>query len=313
MSHQDSGQDQQDPAPQINSSSTSSGSSPGLTMNVDVPERRTQSLMPELDGGSKPERPVLRLAMLNAQEKAGLQERTRSEQPSTAPVRGTTPLELPEFGYFAARGGISRSNTSGPTSPFSNPFVPADMDERLPEKTKRKKKRFGKGTPALRFASRDSVHTIHSEHSEDQDQEKRPSRLYTPIGENVEMHELPRRQTTGPGNEPPGLRRRFTQARANLAEIGRAFNPAAGDGSASDSDTETSASLDTEQQMEKLLDRHAANSPENPPTNNIAANNADIASMPDFYPVNPSTQNPGVIHVNMSGHDTARNIVDSIL
>ncbi|KAJ1856084.1 pheromone-regulated protein prm10 [Coemansia sp. RSA 1853] len=317
MSHQDNGRDQSDPSAQM-SSSTSSGSDPGLTMEIG--ERRTQSMVPDLDG-AKTERPVLRLAMLSAQEKAGLQERARSEQPATAPVRGTTPLDLPASGYFAARNGISRSNTEL-TPPIANTFVPADQPAvNVPKPVagaeKGRKKRFGRGIPALRFASRDSVHTIHSDHSDDK--EKRPSRLYTPISEDVEMHEFPRRQTVGlgisdmPEVNGPGLRRRFTQARANLAEIGRAFNPAAGDGSGSESDSDTNASQDTEQRMEQLLDKHAANSPENPPTNNIAANNADITSTPDFYPVNPSTQNPGVIHVNMSGHDTARNIVDSIL
>ncbi|KAJ2139324.1 pheromone-regulated protein prm10 [Coemansia sp. RSA 788] len=314
MSQQDNGRDQNDPSAQM-SSSTSSGSDPGLT--IDMSERRTQSLVPDLDS-AKTERPVLRLAMLSAQEKAGL--RAQSEQPATAPVRGTTPLDLPASGYFAARTGISRSNTEK-TPPSASPFVPADqpalnVPKPAADAEKGRKKRFGRSIPALRFASRDSVHTIHSEHSEDK--EKQPNRLYTPISEDMEMHELPRRQTIGlgisdiPEVNGPGLRRRFTQARANLADIGRAFNPAAGDGD-SESDSDTTASQDTEQRMEQLLDKHAANSPEHPPTNNIAANNADITSTPDFYPVNASTQNPGVIHVNMSGHDTARNIVDSIL
>ncbi|KAJ2298054.1 hypothetical protein IWW55_004596, partial [Coemansia sp. RSA 2706] len=131
MSHQE------DPPSQI-SSSTSSGSDQGLTMARDqasvenIPERRTQSLAPELDGGKPPGRPVLRLAMLNAQERTRVQERARSEQPATAPVHNSTPVELPESGYFAARGPLSRSNTSGPSSPFSNPFAAADDEGERP-------------------------------------------------------------------------------------------------------------------------------------------------------------------------------------
>ncbi|KAJ1868612.1 pheromone-regulated protein prm10 [Coemansia sp. RSA 989] len=317
MSQQDGQQDRRDPPSQLsNSTSASSGSDQGLQMNMDgIPDRRTQSLVAELDGGQQHERPILRLAMLNPQEKSALQARARSEQPATAPVRGATPIELlPDTGYFAPRPGISRSSSSRPSLPPSA-FVPADDET---EQKPKKKKRFGKSIPALRFASRDSIHTIHSAHSENGSHEKASqSRLHLPFDEADVPEPLPRRQTVGMGisgaSSPPGLRRRLTQARTNLAEIGRAFNPAAGEGSTSDSDTDTVESQDTEQQMERLLDKHAANSPEHPPTNNIAANNADITSTPDFYPINPSMQNPGVIHVNMSGHDTAKNIVDSIL
>ncbi|KAI7826256.1 hypothetical protein BX661DRAFT_213631 [Kickxella alabastrina] len=82
--------------------------------------------------------------------------------------------------------------------------------------------------------------------------------------------------------------------------------------SRSDSDSDYGAMSGPEDNMEKLLEKHSNNALR-PPTDNIAANNADITNTPDFYPINPSTQNPGVIHVSMSGHHAAQNIVDSFL
>ncbi|KAJ2738001.1 hypothetical protein GGI20_006341, partial [Coemansia sp. BCRC 34301] len=81
----------------------------------------------------------------------------------------------------------------------------------------------------------------------------------------------------------------------------------------STSDTESEeADNDHDGRMEKLLDAHA-NTAETAPTNNIDANNADITNVPGFYPINLSMENPGVVHMNMSGHQAAKNIVDSVL
>ncbi|KAJ2078235.1 pheromone-regulated protein prm10 [Coemansia sp. RSA 988] len=322
-----------------------SGTSPPLPPpplhTVDsVSERRTQSLVPDPEGGKRERADRLRLTMPTIGERAAVQARMRSEQqPATAPEHNRPLMELPENGYFAARDGLPRANTSRPASPFnSNIFVPADDaseksrgDDIANNGAKQKRRRrFGGRIPELRFASRDSVHTIHgsSEPDDEKESHRRSSRLYTPIDGEAEHKQFEKHPPQSQSEEaaglgisglpeqlPQGLRRRFTQAKTNLMDIGRAFNPAAGEGSMSETESETgtSGSLDAEQRMEGLLDKHVANSPENPLSNNIAANNADITSTPDFYPVNPSTHNPGVIHVSMSGHDTAKNIVDSIL
>ncbi|KAJ2157946.1 pheromone-regulated protein prm10 [Coemansia sp. RSA 552] len=276
---------------------------------------------PVLDTAETPGRPALRLAMMGVDERAAAQRRARANEPATAPVRQMH-LELPESGYFAPRGGLTRASSSRPASPFTNPFtgnsadLPQDGDDKS-VRSQQRRRRFGSRIPALRFASRVSVHTIHSGTSGEEKDRRATSHLYTPVDGFPERTGGPPApgMAGGPSEgDPPGLRRRLTQARTGLAGIGRAFNPAAGDGSSS-SETEagTPGSHDTETSMEKLLDKHAANSPDNPPANNTAANNADITSTPDFYPVNPSIQNPGIIHVNMDGHDAARNVVNSIL
>ncbi|KAJ2614330.1 pheromone-regulated protein prm10 [Coemansia sp. RSA 1365] len=305
-----------------------------------ISERRTQSLVPDPKAEIFGRPDKLRLVMPTIGERAAVRARVRSEhQPATAPEHKMPPMDLPETGYFAPRAGLSRANTSRPESPFNtNIFVPADdvseksrADDSANDSTRQKRRRrFGGRVQALRFASRDSVHTIHasSEPDDEKESHRRSSRLYAPIdgvvdhGQSGQQQQQQSEEVAGLGISggyseqlPQGMRRRFTQARTNLADIGRAFNPAAGEGSTSESESETatSGSQDTEQRMERLLDKHVANSPDNPLSNNIAANNADITSTPDFYPVNPSAQNPGVIHVNMNGHNTAKNIVDSIL
>ncbi|KAJ2096992.1 pheromone-regulated protein prm10, partial [Coemansia sp. S100] len=78
------------------------------------------------------------------------------------------------------------------------------------------------------------------------------------------------------------------------------------------SDTESEPDSDHERRMDKLFDAHA-NTAETAPTNNIDANNAEITNPPGFYPINLSMENPGVVHMNMSGHQAAKNIVDSVL
>ncbi|KAJ1801742.1 pheromone-regulated protein prm10 [Coemansia sp. RSA 2399] len=318
-----------------------------------IPERRALSLAPE-DAAAvaapsasqraddnverapspppvdKPKKPVLRLAMLDTQEQDRIRRQQRNGgEPSTAPVRGV-PLELPESGYFAPRDTISRSSTTtDKRSPLDS------QQEAMPKTGDRRKRQPGLGLQALRFASRDSVHTIQTgAYSGDSsgDEGGDESRLYTPISRPMQalrrrdratggsadaaaLGRMPPPPPPGPGDDvqPPGLRRRVTQARINLQQLGRAFDTATG-GHVSDSDeSDTNASSqNTDEHMEKLLDRHA-NSAANPPSSNIAANNADITNTPEFYPVNPSAQNPGVIHVNMSGHAAARNIVEAAL
>ncbi|KAJ2658774.1 pheromone-regulated protein prm10 [Coemansia sp. RSA 1200] len=328
-----------------------------------IPERRALSLAPEdaakatpkaepeRGGGpsspphvDKPKRPVLRLAMLSTQEQDRLrrQHGGSSNEAATAPVRGI-PIELPESGYFAPRDGISRSNTTTPINAQSAQQYKQPVPAPIPAAGNRKggKKGGGGGFPALRFASRDSVHTIQpgtysdSSASEDEKAEgdrrhpgPRSSRLYTPIDKPMAQRQratggsvdaafgLPSPRPKALESEaPPGLRRRVTRARTNLQQLGRVLDTATGgraSDSESDSDANTSHSEDTEEKMERVLDRHA-NSAENPPASNIAANNAEITNTPDFYPVNPAAQNPGVIHVNMSGHAAARNIVEAAL
>ncbi|KAJ2398862.1 hypothetical protein GGI23_002993, partial [Coemansia sp. RSA 2559] len=278
----------------------------------------------------KPKKPMLRLAMLDEQERNRIRQQQRNGgEPSTAPVR-RAPLELPESGYFAPRDTISRASTT------TDKRVPLDsQQEAMPKTSDRRKRQPGLGLQALRFASRDSVHTIQTgAYSGDSsgDDGGDESRLYTPISRPMQALRSRDRATGGSADaaalgrmppppppapgvdaQPPGLRRRVTQARINLQQLGRAFDTATG-GHVSDSDeSDTNASSqDTDEHMEKLLDRHA-NSAANPPSSNIAANNAEITNTPDFYPVNPSAQNPGVIHVNMSGHAAARNIVEAAL
>ncbi|KAJ2725125.1 pheromone-regulated protein prm10 [Coemansia sp. Benny D115] len=241
-------------------------------------------------------RPILRLAMLNAQEKAEV-EKNGIQYPSTAPTK-SVPLELPSTGYFAPRGPLARSNTSHtPTPPGQSTSQKSDGNRRGSNRIADMRKK-----PALRFASRDSVHTFEDNHSS-QHPSTSTNRLYTPIDMPSMDPDFGTRQA-----EPGGLRRRLTRATTNLAGIGRALNPVE-----SESETESGTTSSTEEHMEKLLNRHANNSQETAPTSNIAANNADITNHPDFYPINPSMQNPGVIHVNMSGHTAAENIVNSVL
>ncbi|KAJ2236412.1 pheromone-regulated protein prm10 [Coemansia sp. RSA 1722] len=291
-----------------NNSGSGSGSDGGLFI------RESASLPPALPStdpaatpGSQPrERPVLRLAMLNAQEKAQIRS-SGDQHPVTAPVR-SLPMELPTTGYFAPRGQISRSNTSHHSSPSESPAARADQ---AGGRKKGKRSRFGVLQPALRFASRDSVHTINEEEDADSS-----SRLYTPVDQRLPPA-VEKTLSAGSGTSalqnPPRLRRRLTRAATNnLAQLGRAFNPVSSSHPDSESEAESGNTSSTEQHMEKQLDKHA-NSAEQPPSNNIAANNAEITNRPDFYPVNPSAQNPGVIHVNMSGHEAAKNIVESVL
>ncbi|KAJ2555376.1 pheromone-regulated protein prm10 [Coemansia sp. RSA 1933] len=284
----------------------------------------------DLAQAEKPLRPVLRLAMLDTQEQDRIrQQQSGNGEPSTAPVRGA-PLELPESGYFAPRDAmVSRSST------MADKKLPPGTISRQeePESSGKGRRKAGIGMQALRFASRDSVHTIQagtysgnsSENDGDND-DNDASRLYTPIskptrvlrgreraaGGSVDVGALGRMAPSAEEEaQPPGLRRRATRARINLQQLGRALDTATG-GRDSDSESDTNTSQDTDEHMEKLLERHA-NSAEHPPSNNIAANNADITNTPDFYPINPSAQNPGVIHVNMSGHAAARNIVEAAL
>ncbi|KAJ2785355.1 pheromone-regulated protein prm10 [Coemansia javaensis] len=251
--------------------------------------------MPQNNSGSPDRGPAtpapagLRLDMPSAGDRA----RALAAYPATAPEPGQRP-PLPATGYFAAQPG-SPAGADGASDGGS-------CGSSGRRRGASRWARLGVRGPALRFASRDSVHTIQAEDGE------KSARADTPATTTTTT------TTTGDaaGGEPPRLRRRSTQARAALSEIGRAFNPAARE-SESESDTDTSGSRDTEQRMEDLLDTHAANDAANPPTTNIAANNAGIAGSPDFYPVNPSTHNPGVIHVNMSGDSAAKSIVDSVL
>ncbi|KAJ2790726.1 pheromone-regulated protein prm10 [Coemansia linderi] len=108
--------------------------------------------------------------------------------------------------------------------------------------------------------------------------------------------------------EPSGLRRRLTRAKATILRLGRSQTS----NDRSISDTESEPDSDHERRMEKKFDAHA-NTAETAPTNNIDANNAEITNPPSFYPVNLSMENPGVVHMNMSGHQAAKNIVDSVL
>ncbi|KAJ1951567.1 pheromone-regulated protein prm10 [Linderina macrospora] len=237
-------------------------------------------------GGDKPNRPILRLAMLNAQEKANV----RNHDSFTAPVR-SEPIELPPTGYFAPRGALQRASTSVVENPKDN--------------GRNKKAHHG----PLRFASRDSVHTIESGEF---------SHLHNPI-------DAPRpqsRDSARSGNaEPPGLRRRLTRAGTSMRRWGQALNAVTGRNRAlytSDSDSDTDTENDdiasnNEVHMEQLLDKKTNNEASNPLRSNTAANNAEIAATSVFYPVNPAANNPGVIHVNMSGHETARNIIESVL
>ncbi|KAJ2795689.1 pheromone-regulated protein prm10, partial [Coemansia helicoidea] len=283
---------------------------------------------PSPEAGTGPERPALRLSMLSAQLQGTEQTRARLEQPATAPIHRAA-VPLPVTGYFAPRGALLRSNTEqqarAPLPPLGNPFAPADSelaeqsDDLQPKERRQRRRRLGAGIRALRFASRDSVHTIQAEPSEDGDEmsPRRGSRLHSPIA----IQPADARSSTGLGIGgapvmPQGLRRRMTQTRDELIKVGRAFNPAAAE---SDTESEPGAAaaaaavIDPEKHMEDLLDRHAANDPENPPTNIIAANNANIASTRNFHSVNPSTFNPGVIHISMSGDSAAKSIVDAIL
>ncbi|KAJ1721666.1 hypothetical protein LPJ61_006012, partial [Coemansia biformis] len=84
-----------------------------------IGERQTLSLAPELDVSGS-ERPTLRLSMLSPPARASVQERAHSEQPATAPDHGI-PIPLPDTGYFAPRGALSRSNTEQRTSPSVSP------------------------------------------------------------------------------------------------------------------------------------------------------------------------------------------------
>ncbi|KAJ1822663.1 pheromone-regulated protein prm10 [Coemansia sp. RSA 2599] len=289
------------------------------------------------------ERPVLRLAMLNAQEKARL--RSSGEQhPVTAPVR-SLPMELPTTGYFAPRGQLSRSNTSfnSPSPPITHSDISPSGGRNAGRKKSKKGSRFGALRPALRFASRDSVHTFGDEDEDDGDGDgdrdgndngkdgsskskvsgtSGSSRLYTPVDQPLPQAVGNSASSSSHGSggssalqNPLGLRRRLTRAATNnLSQISRALKPMYNNAldSGSETETESGHTSSTEQHMEKLLDKHA-NSAEQPPSNNIAANNAEITNRPDFYPVNPSMQNPGVIHMNMSGHEAAKNIVESVL
>ncbi|KAJ1722507.1 pheromone-regulated protein prm10 [Coemansia erecta] len=282
------------------SSSTGSSTDGGLFMH------ESASLPPELPadappGSSPRQRPVLRLAMLNAQEKAQIKS-TGEQHPATAPVR-SLPLELPSTGYFAPRGTLGRANSS-----YQSPPPPTAQPEQA---VRGKKKRLVRLHPALRFASRDSVHTF--DDNNDGDGDERSSRLHTPL-EQVIPPALGASSTAASAT-PPGLRRRLTKATNNLVQLGRALNPVATGplDSGSETETESGRTSAAEDHMERLLDQHAANTASRAPTNNIAANNAEIASHPDFYPINPSTANPGVVHVSMSGHEAAKNIVDSML
>ncbi|KAJ2885334.1 pheromone-regulated protein prm10 [Coemansia aciculifera] len=195
----------------------------------------------------KAERPILRLAMLNAQEKAKVQARVQDEHSATAPVV-SRPMELPDTGYFAPRVPIVRANS---LSASPSPLIVR--------------------------------HSPPSEHST------------TDNNESV-------------APEPSGLRRRLTRAKATILRLGRSQD--ARDGNVSD--TESEPDSDHERRMEKLFDAHA-NTAETAPTNNIDANNAEITNPPGFYPINLSMENPGVVHMNMSGHQAAKNIVDSVL
>ncbi|KAJ2712294.1 pheromone-regulated protein prm10, partial [Coemansia spiralis] len=307
MSHQPSGSDHESPTPPV------AGANSG-------DERRALSLSPELGAG--PRRPTLRLSMLGAQDQATERERARLEHPATAPIQPAS-IPLPGTGYFAPRGALARASTErqvSPPPPLGDPFAgTAGERAEQPDEPQTKGRRGrppGTSVQALRFASRDSVHTIHDEPSDDGDDDnstRRPSRLHTPIDARPAGAGPPTGLGISGGSEmPQGLRRRMTQTRDGLMGIGRAFSLAAAE-SDTESEPEAGSSVDTEKHMEDLLDKHAANNPEHPPTNNIAANNADITNSPDFYPINQSTLNPGVIHVNMSGDSAAKNIVDSIL
>ncbi|KAJ2754454.1 pheromone-regulated protein prm10 [Coemansia pectinata] len=195
----------------------------------------------------KAERPILRLAMLNAQEKAKVQARVQDEHSATAPVV-SRPMELPDTGYFAPRVPIVRANS---LSASPSPLIVR--------------------------------HSPPSEHS----------------------------TTDNNGSVAPessGLRRRLTRAKATILRLGRSQD--ARDRNVSD--TESEPDSDHERRMEKLFDAHA-NTAETAPTNNIDANNAEITNPPGFYPINLSMENPGVVHMNMSGHQAAKNIVDSVL
>ncbi|KAJ1945203.1 pheromone-regulated protein prm10, partial [Kickxella alabastrina] len=265
------------------------------------------------DGTTSPkERPVLRLAMLSAQQRA--EAHNNGEQyPATAPVR-SQPLELPASGYFAPRGAIQRAQTSTTRQPTPakpvQPPAPPNAGSRL------KKSRFGRFPQVLRFSSRESVHII-EDNTSNSPMGVGGNPLYTPIGMPVpptqSLGNAEPSITNSMSQDPPGLRRRLTKATTNsLAQLGRAFNPTSKSSPDSDSDSDYGAMSGPEDNMEKLLEKHSNNALR-PPTDNIAANNADITNTPDFYPINPSTQNPGVIHVSMSGHHAAQNIVDSFL
>ncbi|KAJ1859990.1 hypothetical protein LPJ73_001585, partial [Coemansia sp. RSA 2703] len=272
------------------SPSSNTESSPGsglfIHASASLPAKQSAAETQADQGASSPssakQRPNLRLAMLNAQQKAQVQRRGE-QHPATAPVRSLPP-ELPSSGYFAPRGPLNRSQTSqSPGQAFNE--------------KRGGKKRPGRGHPALRFASRDSVHTLDSQ---------RTSEQIVPAALGA--------TATGASATPPGLRRRLTRATNNLVQLGRALNPVATGPLDSGSETEPeSGRTSPEENLERLLDQHAANTASRPPTNNIAANNAEIASYKDLYPVNPSTANPGVVHVSMSGHAAAKNIVDSML
>ncbi|KAJ1648696.1 pheromone-regulated protein prm10 [Coemansia asiatica] len=296
---------------------------PAIPLNDSSPAGPVQSENAAAASPPLRERPVLRLAMLNAQERARV-ESSGEQHPVTAPVRSLPP-ELPATGYFAPRGSLlSRSTIS--VNARSPPITHSDMSRSDSKRTgKNKSKKNGRSggmlrQPALRFASRDSVHTFEEDGGEDEDRNKNRSggsRLYTPVDQPLPPA-VEKTLTSSSGSSalqnPSGLRRRLTRAATNnLAQIGRALNPVSGGVLDSESETESGNTSSTEQHMEKLLDKHANNCAKQPPSNNIAANNAEITNRPDFYPVNPSMQNPGVIHVSMSGHEAAKNIVDSVL
>ncbi|KAJ2471333.1 pheromone-regulated protein prm10 [Coemansia sp. RSA 2322] len=246
------------------SPSSSGGSSSGnisdsglyISMGKVAPARQPETASraasePAKDRG---ERPILRLAMLNAQEKAKLQ--AHGEHASTAPMV-SRPIELPETGYFAPRGALARAHTlvSSP-APVIGQATAAET------------------SPAI------------------------AANLPTPA------------ESTRATAEPGGLRRRLTRATASIMRLGGRRGPRAG--AMSTSDTESDMDSDHERRMERLLNARG-NTAETAPTNNIDANNADITSQPGFYPLNLSMDNPGVVHMNMSGHQAAKNIVDSVL
>ncbi|KAJ2830963.1 pheromone-regulated protein prm10 [Coemansia sp. 'formosensis'] len=237
-------------------SDNSSSSGEGLFIDMNPSESRSLTPPPRLPeptaraasepGKEKSERPILHLAMLNAQERAKVQARVQDDHSVTAPVV-TRPMELPDTGYFAPRVPIARAHS---LSASPSPLI--------------------------------VQHSPQSEHS-------------TANNESV-----------APG--PSGLRRRLTRAKATILRLGRSQDAR----DRSTSDTESEPDSDHERCMEKLLDARA-NTAETAPTNNIDANNAGITNQPGFYPLNLSMDNPGVVHMNMSGHQAAKNIVDSVL
>ncbi|KAJ1952702.1 hypothetical protein GGI12_006180, partial [Dipsacomyces acuminosporus] len=220
------------------------------------------------------------------------------------------PLELPATGYFAPRGKLGRAATTIQQPSPKQIAEPKAVKEDESKKGNLWPKKLKGKYPRLRFASRDSVHTINSP-----THDSTYSHLNNPIDYQPELDAKPNlamleNYQLGP-NQPSGIRRRMTSVGTNLMQIGRSLNY----DQESDSESSDSRTLNHrhEQDLERLLDERTMNEPTNPLKTNLEANNAEVAATSAFYPHNPAMQNPGVIHVSMNGHETAKTIVDSML